>query len=217
MEALCEHLLREATGAATQTEMKLPAPTPATDEDDKPTHVESDVPQSEVEACLPFLSALDDSHVLAPSDEVAVAYGTLTWHWQPPAPNREGEAPAEPLVRQEPHPPAEPSVGRGSPDPAHELTEGLQSDETCGQALRRGQRPAPSVECVRRAFQRTRQGLEQFAQSRGVALRELHCTLLGLLLNTETGAVAVGHIGDGLVAMFHPGLGAQPLVDAPPR
>lgn len=68
---------------------------------------------------------------------------------------------------------------------------------------------------VHRAFQYTREGLEQFAQTRGVLLDELHCTLLGLLLNTDTGAVAVGHIGDGLVAAFHSGLGAQPLIEAP--
>jgi len=36
-----------------------------------------------------------------------------------------------------------------------------------------------------------------------------------MLLNTETGEVAVGHIGDGLVAKFHPGFGAKPLVEAP--
>ncbi len=70
-------------------------------------------------------------------------------------------------VRQEPHSPTgqssldgtlspcgRPQEGRGSPDPAPELTEepalslpkGLQNDETCGQALRHGQRPPPNVE-----------------------------------------------------------------------
>ncbi len=74
---------------------------------------------------------------------------------------------------------------------------------------------AVDEECIRRAFQRTRESLEQFAQSRGFALKELHCTLLGMLLNTRTGAVAAGHIGDGLIALLHPGFGARPLVEAP--
>lgn len=68
--------------------------------------------------------------------------------------------------------------------------------------------------CVRHSFQRTRQGIELFARNRGLELREFHCTLLGLLLNTETGEIAAGQIGDGLIASLHPGLGAYPF-DAP--
>jgi hypothetical protein len=50
---------------------------------------------------------------------------------------------------------------------------------------------------------------------RNLALSELHCTLLGMLLNTETGALAAGHIGDGLVAANYAGSGVRTLVDAP--
>jgi len=70
-------------------------------------------------------------------------------------------------------------------------------------------------ECMRRAFQQARMGMEQFASSRGIRLRDLHCTLLGLLLNTETGAAAAGHIGDGLIAGLYLKKGGQPLVEAP--
>lgn len=160
VEALCEHLLREATGTAPTPETESAEPPIKADENDKPTQVEP----------VAQLPAFDAPLPVTPSDEAATAYGTLTWHWQPPPPS---SAPS-------------PLVGEG-------WGEG---------------------ECVRRAFQRTRQGLEQFAHSRNMALRELHCTLLGLLLNTETGEVAVGHVGDGLVAAFHPEFGAKPLVDA---
>jgi len=49
------------------------------------------------------------------------------------------------------------------------------------------------------AFQRTRIDLEQFALKREVSLEDLHCTLLGLALNIETGVIGVGQIGDGLI------------------
>ena len=76
-------------------------------------------------------------------------------------------------------------------------------------------RPVSLEEGVRIAFQKTRENLEQFAQSRGVDIKELHCTLMGVLLNTKTGQIAVGHIGDGLVACFGPDHGAHMLVEAP--
>ncbi len=204
VEALCEQLLREATGVASPPETQPVESTPATDADDKPIQAETifqqkeaarsergfltrllgrvsaqAAPQAEVSYPLP---AFDVPLVSAPSDEAATACGTLTWHWQPPARAGEGESSSE-------------TVGSA------EASLSLPSDI--------------SEESIRRAFQRTRQGLEQFAQSRGLALRELHCTLLGMLLNTQTGAVAVGHIGDGLIAVLHPGLGAHPLVEAP--
>jgi len=69
-------------------------------------------------------------------------------------------------------------------------------------------------ECLIRAFRSTRQGLEQFAQANHFQLRELASTLLGVLLNTETGEMVAGQIGDGLILALHPGLGAKPLVEA---
>jgi serine/threonine protein phosphatase PrpC len=52
---------------------------------------------------------------------------------------------------------------------------------------------------VLRAFRNTRADLERFAFKHGVELDELHSTLLGLMLNTKTGEVGVGQIGDGLI------------------
>jgi serine/threonine protein phosphatase PrpC len=215
VEALCEQLLREATGVTSPPEIQSAESASTADGNEKPTQVESIAPQEaaahseggfpaqaapKAEVSYP-LPAFDVPPMSAPSDEAASTCGTLTWHWQPPAPNREGEAPAEPVAPPERRPPAEPAAPA---EPAPVGSAGALPS------------PPPDLgECVRRAFQRTRQGLKGFAQSRGVALRELHCTLIGLLLNTETGAVAVGHIGDGLAAMFHPGMGAQPLVEAP--
>ncbi len=192
VEALCEHLLREATGVATTPETESAKSQPKANGDDKTTQVKPTAKQtekthsegvilirgrepaqttSEAEVSSP-LRVFDVPPVSKPSDEAQPACGTLTWYWQPPNPT-----PTTPTPQEE--------------------------------------KKLEGEEYVRRAFQRTRQGLEQFSQSRSVALRELHCTLLGMLLNAETGAVTVGHIGDGLVAAFHPGLGAQPLVEAP--
>jgi hypothetical protein len=64
--------------------------------------------------------------------------------------------------------------------------------------------PADLQECrlqdlVQKAFRETRAGLERFARIQGVELDELHSTLLGLILNTETGEVGIGQVGDGLI------------------
>jgi hypothetical protein len=72
-----------------------------------------------------------------------------------------------------------------------------------------------SEEAVRRAFRHTRHDLEKFAEEQGFSLQDLHCTLLGLVLNTETGAFAVGQIGDGVIAAWHPDRKACFLVEAP--
>jgi len=213
VEALCEHLLREATGVAPSTKAESTEPPPIADEDDKPTQVEpipqqtkevgatgglltrrmkrapaETAPKAEVDHPLP---PFDTPSLVTPSDEAATTCGTLTWHWQPPA-----------NASTSTSPPTSP------PAPLLQGEEGTRMEGEEDEKVRR-------EECVRRAFQHTRQGIEQFAQSRNVALRELHCTLLGLLLNTETEAVTVGQIGDGLVAALHPGLGAQPIVESP--
>jgi hypothetical protein len=67
--------------------------------------------------------------------------------------------------------------------------------------------------CVQRAFRSAREGLQKFAQSRQMSLREMGCTLLGLLVNTQTGEILAGQIGDGLVLALHPGIGARPLME----
>jgi len=41
--------------------------------------------------------------------------------------------------------------------------------------------------------------MEQFALKHNTPLDDLHCTLLGLILNIETGIVGIGQIGDGLI------------------
>lgn len=209
VEALCEHLLREATGVAPSPEGESAEPPPIADEDDKPTQVEpipqqtkevvatggrwtrllkrapaETAPKEEVDHTFP---PFDAPSLVTPSDEAATTCGTLTWHWQPPANASTPTSPPAPRLQGE---------------------EGTRMEGEEDEKVRR-------EECVRLAFQHTRQGIEQYAQSRNVALRELHCTLLGLLLNTETGAVTVGQIGDGLVAALHPGLGAQQIVESP--
>lgn len=68
---------------------------------------------------------------------------------------------------------------------------------------------------VRRAFASAREGLEGFAASRDLALADLHCTLLGLVLNTATGELAVGQIGDGLIGALRRDGRAAPLVEPP--
>jgi len=84
-----------------------------------------------------------------------------------------------------------------------------------GMATEASQPSSVSEEAVRRAFRHTRGDLQQFADKHGFSLQDLHCTLLGLVLNTETGAFAVGQIGDGVIAALHPDHGARRLVEAP--
>ncbi len=49
------------------------------------------------------------------------------------------------------------------------------------------------------AFRNTRADLQRFADKNGVKMEELHSTLLGFMLNTKTGDLGVGQIGDGLI------------------
>ncbi|PIU55819.1 MAG: hypothetical protein COS87_03935 [Chloroflexi bacterium CG07_land_8_20_14_0_80_45_17] len=54
-------------------------------------------------------------------------------------------------------------------------------------------------EAIRDAFRKTQADIERFALKQNIALENLHCTLLGLFLDVETGAVGIGQIGDGLI------------------
>lgn len=190
VEALCEHLLREALGIAPSEHQTSEEPSTAQQQEDKPVQEET-FTTSHQKGLLPsllgrFLNPLQQSReqislpvsfdvpsLISPSDEQATFCGTLVWYFSP--------------ARQE------------TKEKSSEALSPSKVDE----------------EMVRNAFRRTRKDMEQFALSRGFQLRELHCMLLGMLLNTETGAVAVGHIGDGLIAGLHLGLGAHPLVEAP--
>lgn len=185
VEALCEHLLREALGIAPSEQTGEEHPT--VQQDDKPAQKEAASKSQRLGWLSPLIGrfvnppreqislpvTFEVPSLLLPSDERAIACGTLAWYLPFP----------------------------------HNTAEGASV-----KAL------SPSVvddEAVRRAFRNARQSLEQFALSRGFQLRDLHCTLLGILLNTETGAVAAGHIGDGLIAALHPVFGAHPIVEAP--
>jgi len=64
-------------------------------------------------------------------------------------------------------------------------------------------------EKMRQAFKEVHQSLSIHAKYLGVDLRDLSCTALGLLLNVETGEVAVGQVGDGVIL----GLTAQKEIE----
>jgi hypothetical protein len=68
---------------------------------------------------------------------------------------------------------------------------------------------------VLEAFRNTRTGLDQFASQNGVSPADLHCTLLGLMLNTVTGELGIGHIGDGLILGLSTDRKAKPLIEPP--
>lgn len=70
-------------------------------------------------------------------------------------------------------------------------------------------------EVVRNAFRSTRVDVEEFAREQKVLLEDLHCTLLGLILNVETGLVGVGQIGDGLILGFTDEKKAVSLTESP--
>ncbi|OGO20906.1 MAG: hypothetical protein A2144_04415 [Chloroflexi bacterium RBG_16_50_9] len=68
---------------------------------------------------------------------------------------------------------------------------------------------------VLQAFKNTRADLEQFSSQNKVKPEDLHCTLLGLMLNTVTGEAVVGQIGDGLILGLDDNREARPLVEPP--
>lgn len=65
------------------------------------------------------------------------------------------------------------------------------------------------------AFEATRSRLAAFAADRELDLHAVSCTLLGLLIDTETGQAACGQIGDGLISTLDGKRGAQPMLWAP--
>ena len=69
-------------------------------------------------------------------------------------------------------------------------------------------------EAVHNAFRKTRADMEQFALKQNTLLEDLHCTLLGLFLNIETGIIGLGHIGDGLIVGLTEGKEAIPLAES---
>lgn len=68
---------------------------------------------------------------------------------------------------------------------------------------------------VRKAFDKSHQGLRHHAESLGIELKELGCTALALLLNIETGTGAVGQIGDGAILGLTTHGKVEELVHAP--
>ncbi len=70
-------------------------------------------------------------------------------------------------------------------------------------------------EIVHNAFHKTRADIEQFASQQNTPLEDLHCTLLGLILNIESGVVGIGQIGDGLILGLTDEKRAITLVEPP--
>jgi hypothetical protein len=70
-------------------------------------------------------------------------------------------------------------------------------------------------EIILQAFRDTRTRVEQFSSEYGVKPEDLHCTLLGLILNTVTGEASMGQIGDGLILGLGSDGEARPLVEPP--
>jgi len=70
-------------------------------------------------------------------------------------------------------------------------------------------------EIVLQAFKDTRTYIDQFCSQHGVKPEDLHCTLLGLVLNTATENACVGQIGDGLISGLNDKGEASSLVDPP--
>lgn len=63
------------------------------------------------------------------------------------------------------------------------------------------------------SFKDTRRNLEQFCSEHEVNPEDLHCTLLGILLNIDTGEIVVGQIGDGLILGLNSDKEARSLVE----
>jgi hypothetical protein len=81
-----------------------------------------------------------------------------------------------------------------------------------------GQEPLPWLDLeniVRHAFEATRGALANRAGQVGLPLRDLGCTLLGVLLDTDSGACAVGQIGDGTILGRAADGRTGPILDVP--
>lgn len=216
VEALCEHLLRAAPRA------DAPASVPAVPE--------ANAAEDPARTALPFGG--EDSACPRRSRGAEMWQG-LGRRWQPlrhflgSGFRAHHRAPVDRDAAEDQAPgitmPRTSGVPRFHLDPHAVMAPPPAPATACGTLTWHGHCPgaaatdaaALSPATVIEAFERTRQGLEQFALTRGATLQEYSCTLLGLLLNTETGAAVVGHIGDGLIAARHPRNGMSALVEAP--
>ena len=77
------------------------------------------------------------------------------------------------------------------------------------------QEPSVLKEAMDKAFRSTRRSLKRFAIKQKIKLDELHSTLLGLILNTKTGEIGIGQIGDGLILGLNNEKEAIPLAEPP--
>jgi hypothetical protein len=86
---------------------------------------------------------------------------------------------------------------RNIPEPAHPRPGSQHSDFA-------GTPPAGDLtQAVEQAFATTHAGLKDFIHSRRQHLRDVPCTLLGLIMDTTTGQFACGQIGDGAITALH--------------
>jgi hypothetical protein len=153
-------------------------------------------------ACLPIEPDKQDrSSEPSSINEYMSQAGSIAW-WPSFAPPRQYDqhTTATPLAAT-----SRPAIPTTEDDQEQAKTAPIQSP---------GDEPALH-QVIRHAFDNTYRGLLQHANNLDVELTDLSCTALVLLLNTETGCVAAGQIGDGALL----GLTAQgqviELVQAP--
>ncbi len=88
----------------------------------------------------------------------------------------------------------------------------------CSSLLRfipKSQQTGISEESIQSAFYETHSGLVNFASEYACEVGDLHCTLLGMILDSQTGKAVLGQVGDGLLMGLTNDGEAVPLIDAP--
>ncbi len=66
---------------------------------------------------------------------------------------------------------------------------------------------------INKGFKKTHQELIRFAAKHSLSMEDLHCTLLGLVINSESKEMAFGQVGDGLILGRFLDGSAIPLVE----
>jgi len=75
--------------------------------------------------------------------------------------------------------------------------------------------PPDLTQVVQEAFRKTHIGLRQHAQYLNLSLSDLSCTALGVLMNTQTGTIAAGQVGDGAIIGLQRDGAVSQLLDPP--
>lgn len=102
------------------------------------------------------------------------------------------------------------------PEPPSPMGASASSSQSSGAEATEVPGSTPNLcEVMRRSFEATHRQLQHHAERLGLSLSELSCTALALLLDTQTGELVAGQVGDGAILALRSSGEVQELLSPP--